>query len=327
MVVNGAIYNENSFLTILKEENSFYFSNNKNELNNDLSIFSKTYENDNQSHYDTDSLQEILFHSKLNKIIQFNSDNNRVYKELIYIEINNKESKINEEDIKNTSINSQTNNTNNILFITNKVKENKNFFCGRKTDREKYNGRHGLHTKKNEDNIISKIKSFFGKSLYLYISKLIKGGKLLKLDVNINKYLKVDYNLNLFKKTLKNIFIETNISSQYKTKKGTNEELIKKIYEEKKEIEAIKILNLTYLEAFEIFRRNLKPNSPLNSELEKKIEGTNILNDFVDAQKLLEREKQIGKKNNEKNEEIEKYINDVKKLILGFEKWFMDKEN
>ena len=67
--------------------------------------------------------------------------------------------------------------------------------------------------------------------------------------------------MNLFKKKFKDIYKETEISEKYKLKdEKTNEKLIKRIYEEEKESEAIKILNLTYKEAFEIFRRNLKKN-------------------------------------------------------------------
>ena len=249
-----------------------------------------------------------------------NIDNYNVCKEVESIEISNKE--------ENKSTLSDTQTKGNLLFTT-KVKEIKNFYCGRKTDREKDNGKYGKHTKESKDNIVTKIKSFFGKSLYNYISNIIKkcdGSELLKLDVEVNKCLKRSYNLDLFNKTLKDLYIDTNISQKYKKKDiRTNEELIHRIYEEKKETEAIKILNLTYLEAFEIFRRKIKPNSQISPELEKKIEGTNILNTnyFLDAEKFIEKEKKKEKQKNEKNKD---YFDNIEQLIVGFEEWFKNKE-
>ena len=126
-----------------------------------------------------------------------------------------------------------------------------------------------------------KINAFFGKSLYRYLkNSFIEETDLLKLEIDINKSLKRDFNLNLFNRTLKDIYMNTNISFKYKLKNvETNEELINKIYKEKKEIEVMKILNLTYEEAFEIFRQKLTAK-PLSPQLKSKIQGINILNNF-----------------------------------------------
>ena len=224
-------------------------------------------------------------------------------------------------NICNKGINLIENEEEKVIGDNNKIKNNKK--CGRKTKIEKINGKKGKHTKNNQDNIIRKIKSFFGKSLYLFIKRIfIIKTDLLKLEIDINKNLKKDFNLKLFNSTLKNIYMESKISEHYSIKKvETNEELIKKIYNENKEIEVIKILNLTYIEVFQIFRRNLVP---INEELKKKIEGTNILNKemFNDVEKFLEiiRLQERNKKENE--EDIEKYINDIKSLVIGFEEWF-----
>ena len=86
-------------------------------------------------------------------------------------------------------------------------------------------------------------------------------------------------------------------------------------------------MNLTYIEAFEIFRRKLNPNKKISPELEKKIEGTNILDSkyFEDAEIFINKLRKQGLYNMEKEEDIEAYINGVKNLIVGFEKWFSDK--
>ena len=192
--------------------------------------------------------------------------------------------------------------------------------CGRKSDEEKKKGKKGAHTKESQDNIMSKIKTFFQNGIYNYLLKITKED-LLKLDSNVNSRLKKEVNLNLLNKTLKDIYIETNISPKYKNKKvKTNEELINRIYKEEKKIEAIKILNLTYGEAFEIFSRNLKPKEELNTELKRKIAGTNILNPkfFKDANMFIETEKNKTKDNME-------YIDNIRRLILEFKNWFENK--
>ena len=245
-------------------------------------------------------------------------ENNEVCKEFKTIELKE------DEEYENIKIEGSKNQKQ--LFISN-IKEKKNSNLGRKTDEDKINGKKGTHTKDDEDNIMRKIKSFFGKSLYKYISSTIEE-ELLKLDININKSLKKDFNLNLFKKSLKDIYSETNISEKYKLKKvSTNENLIKRIYEEKREIEAITILNLTYEEAFEIFRRNLKPNHEISDTLKRKVQKTHILNPqhFQDANVFIEKEIKTRIKKKEKHEDIEKYINDIKRLILGFANWFDNK--
>ena len=205
------------------------------------------------------------------------------------------------------------------------IKKNNSKF-GRKTQKEKDKGEKGNHTRDSEDNKIRKIKSFFGKSLYLFIKNSFKEKTdLLKLEIGINNDLKKDFNQKLFNTTLKDIYMKSNISEKYIHKdQNFNENLIKKIYTENKEIEVIKILNLTYGEAFDIFRRKIKKNEYINPNLEKKIEGTNILdnNKFNDIENLI---KKIYKDEKNKNDNIEEYINDIINLCLNYEEWFSRK--
>ena len=156
---------------------------------------------------------------------------------------------------------------------------------GRKTDKEKKSGNKGKHTKKDKDNQMRKIKAFFGKSLYKYLkNSFIEETDLLKLEIDINKNLKRDFNLNLFERTLKDIYSKSNISFKYKLKNvETNEELINKIFREKKEKEVMKILELTYGEAFEIFRQKLTLKPPEDPECITKILELKPVNKLVSS--------------------------------------------
>lgn len=286
---NSELINEKTFLGKKLEKEQF---NNEN-----IEIF-HNYENNNfLANQFIDEFDENL------QIIE-NCQNNIIVKEVSLIEIE-KSPKYNEINKKNT----------------------KKF--GRKSVVEKENGKIGSHTKDNEDNKIHKIKSFFWKSLYKYLTKsFINDEELLKIEIGINKSLKRDFNLKLLKTSLKEIYNQFNISEKYKLKKvETNERLIKRIYSENQETEVIKILNLTYGEAFEIFRRNLKKSFGLSDKLKKKIENTNILNQnyFEDAEVFINKIRECAKKKGESEEKIEEYLDDIKRLILGYENWFYQK--
>ena len=213
-----------------------------------------------------------------------------------------------------------------ILKIRREEKK-KNTQFGRIKKEEKDRGNNGNHNRDSEDNKIRKIKSFFGKSLYIFIrDNFIEKNEILKLEISINKDLNKDFNEKLFKMKLKDIYFNYKISEKYiHYDKDTNKKLINKIYKEEKEIAVIKILNLTYIEAFEIFRRKIKEEKDINQELKNKINGTDILDTtkFKDfncfIEKIIEEEKKHS------NGDIEEYINDIKRLCLQFEEWFKQK--
>ena len=299
-----------------------------NELGNNLDNRNTNEKTDKINILNNQNINFDLFDRELEEqlnsrqLLSFNLEENfEVLTEVKQIELNEDEEE-KEENNKSIKI-KDLKNKKQIFFI----QEKKDSIYGRKTDIDKRNGKTGSHTKEDEDNIIHKIKSFFGKAIYKYLSSIIKG-ELLKLDININKCLKKDVNLNLFSKTLKEIYSETKISEKYKQKKvTTNEQLIKKIYEEKIENEAITILNLTYEEVFEIFRRNLEKGQKISDKLRKKIKGTHILNKeyFQDANVFIEKEEKIRKAKKENQENIQRYLNDIKRLILDFKNWFVNK--
>jgi hypothetical protein len=213
------------------------------------------------------------------------------------------------------------------IEINNNKNEAKSQY-GRKTYEDKKIGKKGLHTKNSEDNIIYKIKTFFWKSLYKFIkSSFIEKKDLLKLAIDVNKKLKKDYNEKLFNTKLKYLFMSTGISNKYKHKDpSANKIIISQLYKEKKEIAVMKILDLTYIEAFNIFRRELM-NQEISSELKMKIEETNFLDrdKFHDSRVFLEKIENQLKKNKEKEEDIIAYKNIIKHLILNLENWFSNK--
>ena len=200
---------------------------------------------------------------------------------------------------------------------------------GRKKKDEKEKGN---HTKYSNDNIMRKIKSNFMDFCHKLLNRSIKDRNLqfLKLNSKINENLKRDYNIELFKKTIQDLYENSSISSKYRKQikecSEKNKMIIQEIYKkENEEIEAIKILKLTYGELFQIFRKKIANISP---ELEDKIKDITLLqsDEFNDINKFFNeiREQEINKK--EPLEVIEEYLNNVKYLCLTYEDWFNDKK-
>ena len=214
------------------------------------------------------------------------------------------------------------------MFKIEKVRKEdkeKNTQYGRKKQEDKDKGKNGDHNRDSEDNKMRKIKSYFGKNLYIFIRDSFKDKyEFLKLEIAINKNLKKDYNEKLFKMKIKDIYLNFKISDKYvHYAEDINQKLIKKIYEEKKEKAVIKILDLTYIEAFDIFRRKIM-GKDINPELKNKINGTGFLDTkkFKDFDCFIEK---IREEEKNKNGDIEEYINDIKSLCLNFEEWFRNK--
>ena len=129
---------------------------------------------------------------------------------------------------------------------------------------------------------------------------------------------------------ISDILEEQEISSKYlKCEKYENKEIIKKIYEDKKELNVIKILELTFEELFIIFRRKLKKADDLKKleEIKDKIEGLDLSEKFGEERDIIFLIKDIENKNKEKMEknELEEYIEKIKKLCLTYEEWFNKK--
>ena len=187
----------------------------------------------------------------------------------------------------------------------NKIKEEK-IKAGRKKKGEKDKGK---HTKHCEDNMIRKIKSNFSIYSHNLINHSLKNKniKFFKLDSEINKNLKKDYNISLMNTQFKDLYKNSSISGKYRKQKANNfdinKKLIIKLYndETNKEIDAINLLNLTYIEFFEKFREE-------------------YLEEFLE---IIRNEEN---KNNESEENIRKYVDSIKNLCFNFENWFIEKK-
>jgi len=186
------------------------------------------------------------------------------------------------------------------------------------------------HTKNTKDNIIYKLKgNFINKFVIDSVNQNLinKKDKLKKL--RCKKFiadLKLEKNIALFKMTMSDILCQQKISSKFsKFDEYENKKIIEKIYEEKKEIKVIKILELTFEELFIIFRRKLNdPNDIIKlEEIKDKIEGLDLLeenNKYQDIEYFI---KKLYKKN---YEDIDDYIKNVKEQCLNYKKWFCDKK-
>lgn len=182
------------------------------------------------------------------------------------------------------------------------------------------------HNKRSKDNIMRTIKVYFRRFIYSLIKINCKNYEdLKKIDSKFNQSLKKDYNIKLFNSTLKDIFQNTKISIKYRHyPQNSNRNLINKIYKENKEKALIKILNLKYKEVFEIFIRNITKDKKLNPELEKKIKGTNSLQnkELKDINELINTKEKESKNNGDNQEIIENYKQDIKNLCLDYIGWF-----
>ena len=249
--------------------------------------------------------------------------NNSQDKELI-IEIREEKENSKNREIKNL----KENDTKRMFKIEKVRKEDKEKITqyGRKKQEDKDRGKNGDHNRDSEDNKMRKIKSFFGKNLYIFIRDSLRDKKeFLKLEIKINKNLKKDFNEKLFKKKIKDIYLEYDISNKYvHYDKDINQKLIKTNYQEQTETAVIKILDLTYIEAFDIFRRKII-GKDIDPELKSKINGTGFLDNkkFKDFECFIGKIREEEKKNS--NGDIEEYINDIKRLCIHFEDWFEKK--
>ena len=183
------------------------------------------------------------------------------------------------------------------------------------------------HNKFSKHNTINKINAFF---INKYIIDLIKKNSskndisLKKLSPNfINKLNKRNIE-RLLDMKISDIFIEQDISSKYINYfKEYNKNLINKIYEEKKEIKVIKILELTFEELFIIFRRKLNVPNDINKleEIKDKIKGLDLIeenNKYKDVEYLIQ---EIKSKDRYDSDYIDKFKQTCLDY-LGYKKWF-----
>jgi hypothetical protein len=206
---------------------------------------------------------------------------------------------------------------------------NKKQKCGRKTEKE----RAEVHDKFKADNIIRKIKvhvlqDAIRNLINVYLKKKIKNKELCKLLAKDIERLKKDENLKLMNLTLKDIYRIYPIGENYSYGKAKNNEmLIDEIYAKNDLIELQKLLNLTFLEFYEIYT-NKVTGKELSEDLCNKIKDIELLNgttfkgieEYIEGLAAGEREKGISEN------DVNRYINEVKKNIGEYEEFFKKKK-
>ena len=191
------------------------------------------------------------------------------------------------------------------------------------------NNKNKKHNRYCADNVINKLKGYLFNHFLIDIVKKNSIKKDIILKKLPNKTFIADLNKKkneqLFKMKMADILRREKISSKYsKYDQYYNRKIIDKIYEEKKERNVIKILELTFEELFIIFRRKLNNSKDRKKleEIKNKIKGLDLLenDDYQDIQYFIE-EDFI-----KRYPEPDKYINKVKSLCLDYQKWFNDKK-
>ena len=163
------------------------------------------------------------------------------------------------------------------------------------------------HDKLSDDNKIRKIKGFLLEYILKKLNESIKfsSSRFRPLNKTMKESLKKSENIALLDAYIKDIFSNTKMNKVSEKKGESNKKLIEKIYEENIEIDTIRILNLKFRDALNQIKKN-----------------SNGLLDMI-------KDKEISIQNNRKNKEnfnIEKYMDDIKILLEGYEGWFDDKK-
>ena len=162
-----------------------------------------------------------------------------------------------------------------------------------------------LHGKKDEDNIMRKIKAKLFEIIVEKLNDSLKNKeyKFCKLDKKLSEYLKKDYNEKLMQRTIMDIISNTPINNKYKKEKYINKKLIDKILKENKETNTIKILNKKYIDIINEIRYNEE-------------------NLFIFIEKIKLKEEKINKYD---NINIDEYMELVKDLTKRYDQWFFKK--
>ena len=205
--------------------------------------------------------------------------------------------------------------------IFNIEKKNKNMLQKKRGRKKRTDKSKGNHNKNSEYNMITKIKiAIFQYAIDIINQNLPENKEIFKLEHKVIRNLQKDLNIQMFDKTLKNLFLEINKSEKFKKieYKDNNKKIIGEIDEGIIERERVKkILNLTFFELLEIFRK--KKEEILS---DKRLEELNLL---VGNEKEKESgyERFINKLKEEK--ESVNYISKIFNLIFNYKNWFESK--
>lgn len=258
----------NEFRDDIYEE---YENNNQNYENDELEPYNKTFiwaqpmsleENDNDNLYEQKFQQNDFslksYFLKEEEIIN-NIDNKKTQATTLAQKIIDKD-KSEEKNVYSLKPEQNNENQENVDKI----------YMGKKTKRQNNNkGRYkknefsdnsNKHGKDAEDNLMRKIKTFIFLNILSTLNRSLKDRSIIfiKLEKKLNENLKKDFNEDLMQKTIKEIFLNFDISKRFK-KEGQNlhnKNLIKKLYEEGKEKDTINILNMKYINVVKNIREN-----------------------------------------------------------------------
>ena len=156
------------------------------------------------------------------------------------------------------------------------------------------------HDKFTEDNIIQRIKTFIFDYILERLNKSLKyeSRRFYQLTKTLNSNLKKDFNEELLGKTIYEIYMTSDLCMRFINIPDANRELIKKIYEEKIEIETINILDKKFKEILDYIRKKDLDNFLTNFRL------------------------RVMKKDNKL---IDLYMKDVRKMLFRYEFYFKKK--
>ena len=297
----------------LARDNIFdYNPNSQNSFENINTLINAASTNFSQNEYNINSNKE---------------ENETIDDRRYYIERRNTNESNEDQRIANNNLNVEENLSSNNL--NNNIDENnENNGCKKKKKGRNKKGSDevGEHTKISPDNIRNKIKTHFFNTFIIFLIKILSLNKnisLKKIQTAFIRVLSKEKNEELFDMKISEILSEQPISTKYSTfDRYENKKIIDKIYKENKEINVIKILDLTFDELFIIYRRKL--NNPEDiEELEKIKAKIDDLGLFGDNYSLKDVEDLIKKQ--EKNND-EEYIKKIKKACIEYKSWFINKK-
>ena len=286
------------------------FNNNFNVFDNNSHLFEQFCEKklkiDELNRRQETAIKDVFFkdNNASYSTISFR-DTNKLSSDSFIYGINESDSKILLNKKRKQEINSDENNNGNNL-------EEDNFFKKEDIISLKGNSKRGRrkknveyddephHDKFTEDNIIQRIKTFIFDYILERLNKSLKyeSRRFYQLTKTLNSNLKKDFNEELLGKTIHEIYMTSDLYMRFINIPDANRELIKKIYEEKIEIETINILDKKFKEILDYIRKKDLDNFLTNFRL------------------------RVMKKD---NKSIDLYMKEVRKMLFQYEFYFQKK--
>ena len=278
-------------------DNYFFYVKKENISN--FSLFQPLGRNFNIKKYLTKKRQ-----GPESKIIIKEEENYEKYSESKKMQISAEESSLSYSE-KTNNISIEIDNKESYIF---KVIEDNSLIKKKVGRKPKYSNQSRLHTKFSYDNILRKIKVKFMDKLIKFINSIIiKNNRQIKLLKPIIGKFSQDNNIvsnrKILNSTLKDIFSSYEVNRKYLSiDKYHNRDVINSIYQENNK-ELIDILEMSFLQIFDIFR-------DLNER--NKLKGLDKLDKVINELKL--------------KKEDEEYINKFTETVNNYEKFYLNKK-